>query len=145
MTLDFKENQQASFTHQEGHITQKWVSQEFGSGSFSIWPLLTSNDLRTSIGFLYLWRGTNIPNMSFAGPRLIELTCLQGFQCLTSVDLKWPWNNTKNNRVHALYMDILHAKYEHCRHLRSAVIVFTSGVTDTYTHTHIHTPTWLHI
>ena len=37
-------------------------------------------------------------------------------------------------------MDNLHAKYhEHCRHLRSAVIVFTSGVTDTHTYTHTHT------
>ena len=147
MTLEFYENLRAACTHQEETTYQKRISPEFVSRSFSVWPLLTSNDLgfiRKSIGFLYSPGRTHKPNMSFTRVWLIKLTCLQGFQCLTSVDLKWPCNSTKNNRVLSPYMNNMYAKFQLCTHLRSPVIVFTRGVTDTqhtHIHTHIHTHT----
>ena len=122
MTLDFYENQQASFTHQEGHTYQNWVSPRVCSANLSFWPLLTSNDLgfrRKSIGYLYSLLGTYIPNMSFARGSLWK------FQFLTFVDLKWFWIFTQINRVLVLTMGDLHTKYELHQSLAHQVNVFT--------------------
>ena len=49
----------------------------------------------------------------------LDISQLQGFQSLTSGDLKWPLTSTKNNRVLSL-------KSEKCRSLLSRDFVFTS-------------------
>ena len=42
----------------------------------------------------------------------LEISCLQGFQILTSGDLKWPLTSTKNNRLLSLYEGYPQTKFE---------------------------------
>ena len=107
---------------------------------FSIWPLLTSNDfgsLHKSIGLYSPWR-TYIPNMRLIRFPLIKLTCLQGFQFLTSVDLKLPWNSTKNIIVLSPHMDNLYAKFEFVD-ICVLQLSCLQAASRTQTHTHAHT------
>ena len=68
---------------------------------------------------------------------LPEILCLQGFQILTSGDLKWPLTSTKNNRNHLLNIGHLHAKYEVTHWHPSWDMVFTSKC---HVHTHTTSP-----
>ena len=43
---------------------------------------------------------------------LLELSCLEGFQTLTSVHLKWPFTYLKSVRDHLHAMDYKHIKFE---------------------------------
>ena len=110
---------------------------------FTIWPLLTPNDLwppPKTIGFLYLMWYTYILNMRSVQASLLEISCLQGFHNLTLVDPKWPLTSIKNNRLLVLNVIHIHTKYEICPSSPSWDIVFTSWAshhTHTYTHTHI--------
>ena len=56
---------------------------------FTIWPLLTPNDLwppPKTIGFLYSMWCTYIPHMRSVQASMLEISCLQGFHNLTPVD-----------------------------------------------------------
>ena len=91
---------------------------------------MTPNDLwspRKTIGIIYaVWR-TYIPNMRSLTFTLLEISCLQGFDLLTSRDPKWPLTSTKNNRDHLLNMANPHTKYEISHTYPSWDIVFTSN------------------
>ena len=76
---------------------------------------MTSNDLWPPwkwIGIIYSPRATNIPSLKFRQLSLIEIPCLQGFQTLTTGDLKWPLTSMKNNRDHLTTKGYQHTKFE---------------------------------
>ena len=82
---------------------------------FSLLTLVTSNDLWPpwkTIGIIYPPRAINIPSLKFQQLSLIEITCLQGFQTLTSGDLKWPLTSMENNRDHLRTKGYQHTKFE---------------------------------
>ena len=108
----------------------------------SLWPLMTSNDLWPpwkTIGIIYPPRATNIPSLKFRQLSLLEIQCLQGFQSLTSGDLKWPLTSMENNSDHLPTKGYQHTKFEVQATFISWDIVFTSKASHTHTHTHIHT------
>ena len=112
---------------------------------FRLFPLLTPNDLWPpwkTIGIICSLRGTYILILKFKQLSLLEtISCLQGFETLITVDLKWPLTSMKNNRGHLLTKGYLHTKFEVHATFTSWDIVFTSrGITYTHTHTHTHTP-----
>ena len=106
---------------------------------FRLWPLVTSNDLWPpwkTIGIIYSPRATNVLRLKFKHHSLLEISCLQSFDTLTSGDLKWPLTSMKNNRDHLLTMAYQRTKFEVQATFTSWDIVFTSqGVTYTHTHT----------
>ena len=82
---------------------------------FSLFTLVTSNDLWPpwkTIGIIYPPRAINRPSLKFQLISLIEITCLQGFQTLTSGDLKWPLTAMENNRDHLRTKGYQHVKFE---------------------------------
>ena len=103
---------------------------------------MTSNDLWPpwkTIGIIYSPRATNVLSLKFKHHSLLEISCLQSFDTLTSGDLKWPLTSMKNNRDHLLTMAYQRTKFEVQATFTSWDIVFTSqGVTYTHTHTHTH-------
>ena len=77
--------------------------------------LVTSNDLWPpwkTIGIIYVPRATNIPSLKFRQLSRIEISCLQGFQTLTSGDLKWPLIAMENNRDHLRTKGNQYIKFE---------------------------------
>ena len=82
---------------------------------FRLWPLVTSNDLWPpwkTILIIYPPRATNIPCLNFRKLSRIEITCFQGFQTLTSADLKWPLTSMENIRDHLRTKGYRHTKFE---------------------------------
>ena len=84
------------------HVHTKYeICPSFPSGDivykvFTIWPLLTPNDLwppPKRIGFLYSMWYTYILNMRSVQASLLEISCLKGFHNLTPNDL-WPLPKT---------------------------------------------------
>ena len=149
MTFDLHRKQQESSTHQGLSTNQVWSSGNFQLlryrvyKVFSLLPLVTSIDLWTQwkiIGIIFPPRAINIPSLKFQQLSLIEITCLQGFQTLTSGDLKWPLTSMKNNRDHLLIKGYQHTKFEVQATFTSWDIVFTNKAS----HTHIHTHTRHH-
>ena len=107
---------------------------------FTIWPPVTSNDLwppQKIIGIIYAIWPTYILNMRSLTFTLLEISCLQGFDLLTSRDPKWPLTSTKNNRDHLLNMVNSHPNYEISHTYPSWDIVFTSKASHTHTHTSV--------
>ena len=96
---------------------------------FAVLPPMTSNDLwplpKTIGFFLSAWQ-SYISNMKIVSHSYLEILRLQGFQSLTSGDLKWPLTSTKNNRVLPLKMTKLYPTYENCRSFLSSDIAITS-------------------
>ena len=89
ITFDLHGKQYGSSTHQGIPTYQVWSSGKFHLlryrvyKVFSLWPLVTSNDLWPpwkTIGIIYVPRATNIPSLKFQQLSLIDITCLQGFQ-----------------------------------------------------------------
>ena len=89
------------------------------------WPQMTP-DLCQKVGFfLSAWQSC-ISNMKIVSNSYLEISWLQGFQSLTSGDLKWPLTSTKNNRVLPLKMTKLYPTYESCQPFLSSDITITS-------------------
>ena len=44
----------------------------------------------------------------------LEILCLQGFQCLTLGDPRWPLSSTKNDRINLLTITHPHTTYQIC-------------------------------
>ena len=89
------------------------------------WP---PNDLWPSpqtIGFFYSMWCTYIPHMRSVQASMLEISCLQGFHNLTTVDPKWPLTSTTNNRLLLLNVMHLHTTYEICPSFHAWDIVFT--------------------
>ena len=76
---------------------------------------MSSNDLWPpwkTIGIIYTPRATNILSLKFRWLSLLEISCLQGFQTLTSGDLKWPLTAMENNRDHLRTKGYQQTKFE---------------------------------
>ena len=89
---------------------------------------MTSSDLWPpwkTIGIIYPPRAINIPSLKFQQLSLIEIMCLQGFQTLTSGDLKWPLTSMENNRDHLPIKGYEHTKFEVQATFTSWDIMFT--------------------
>ena len=96
---------------------------------------MTSNDLwppHKTIGIINTIWPTHILNVRSVTFTLLEISCLQGFDLLTSRDPKWPLTSTKNNRGHLLTMANPHTKYEISHTYASLDIVFTSNLQGFY-------------
>ena len=120
MTFDLHKNWQG-LSPQCGAVTgQLWDSSILSQlryyvyKVFRVWPEVTSNDLwpLPKIGINYSMRNIHRSSMRFMHVCLLEILHLQGFQTLTSGDLKWRLTSTKNNRDHVLNMCSSYAKYE---------------------------------
>ena len=92
---------------------------------FSLW---TPNDLWPlwqTIGIIFPLWGTYILILKFKQLSPLEISCLQGFQTLTAVDLKWPLTSMKNNRDHLPTKGYLPIKFEVQVNFTSSDIMFT--------------------
>ena len=104
---------------------------------------MTSNDLWPpwkTIGIIYPPRATNIPSLKLRQLSLVEIPCLQGFQSLTSGDLKWPLTSIKTKGI--IYLpratNIPSLKF------RQLSLIEISCLQASVTHAHTHTHTYTH-
>ena len=98
-------------------------------------PLVTPINLwppPKTIEIIYSIWPTHILSMRYLRVTLLEISCLQGFDRLTSGDPKWPLTSTKNNRDHLLNMGNSHGKYEIPHIYPSGDTVFTSNFQGVY-------------
>ena len=96
---------------------------------------MTPNDIcppQKTIGIIYSIWPSITPNMTLVTLTLLEISCLQGFDLLTSHDPKWPLTSTKNDRDHLLYKANQHTKYDISNIYPSWDIVFTSNLQGFY-------------
>ena len=90
------------------------------------WPQMTFELHEKTIGIIYSLRGTYTLSLKFKQLLLLEILCLQGFETLISVYLKWPLTSMKNNRDHLLTKGYLYTTFEVRATFNSWDIVFTT-------------------
>ena len=75
-------------------------------------PQMTFDLQEKTIGIIYAIWPTHILHMKSLKFTLLEISCFQCFDLLTSCDLKWPLTSTKNDRDHLRNRANPHKKYE---------------------------------
>ena len=84
-------------------ISHFWCFRNFIAGDLK-WPLTSTKNDR----IIYSIWPTHTTNMRILTFTLLEISCLHGFDLLTSLDPKWPLTSTKNDRDHLRNMANLH-------------------------------------